>query len=182
MPVSVHAKLMKTRFLVSLAVLLLEGVGLAGQSGSSTQSAPPESQQPAVTFRAEVNYVEVDARVMDAQGRFVANLQPDEFELFEDGKPQKVTAFSLVNIPVERESRPLFAKKVIERDVATNIAGYDGRVYLIGNALVNEFLTARDWPGGAAKAVVLIGVMLIAISLYLWFVNRGRRTRDVSLV
>jgi spermidine/putrescine transport system permease protein len=65
--------------------------------------------------------------------------------------------------------------------VIPQILGY-GRVYLIGNALVNEFLTARDWPGGAAKAVVLIGVMLIAISAYLWFVNRGRRTREVSLV
>jgi spermidine/putrescine transport system permease protein len=47
---------------------------------------------------------------------------------------------------------------------------------------VNEFLTARDWPGGSAKAVVLIVVMLIAISVYLWFVNRGRRTREVSVV
>jgi spermidine/putrescine transport system permease protein len=65
--------------------------------------------------------------------------------------------------------------------VIPQILGY-GRVYLIGNALVNEFLTARDWPGGAAKAVVLIAVMLIAISAYLWFVNRGRRTREVSLV
>jgi spermidine/putrescine transport system permease protein len=65
--------------------------------------------------------------------------------------------------------------------VIPQILGY-GRVYLIGNALVNEFLTARDWPGGAAKAVVLILVMLIAISVYLWFTNRGRRTREVSVV
>jgi spermidine/putrescine transport system permease protein len=65
--------------------------------------------------------------------------------------------------------------------VIPQILGY-GRVYLIGNALVNEFLTARDWPGGAAKAVVLILVMMIAISVYLWFVNRGRRTREVSVV
>ena len=65
--------------------------------------------------------------------------------------------------------------------VIPQILGY-GRVYLIGNALVNEFLTSRDWPGGAAKAVVLIAVMLVAISVYLWFVNRGRRTREVSLV
>jgi spermidine/putrescine transport system permease protein len=65
--------------------------------------------------------------------------------------------------------------------VIPQILGY-GRVYLVGNALVNEFLTARDWPGGAAKAVVLIAVMMIAISAYLWFVNRGRRTREVNLV
>jgi spermidine/putrescine transport system permease protein len=65
--------------------------------------------------------------------------------------------------------------------VIPQILGY-GRVYLIGNALVNEFLTARDWPGGAAKAVSLIILMLVAISFYLWFVNRGRKSRDVSIV
>jgi spermidine/putrescine transport system permease protein len=65
--------------------------------------------------------------------------------------------------------------------VIPQILGY-GRVYLVGNALVNEFLTARDWPGGAAKAVVLIFVMMIAITVYLWFVNRGRQTREVSVV
>jgi spermidine/putrescine transport system permease protein len=65
--------------------------------------------------------------------------------------------------------------------VIPQILGY-GRVYLIGNALVNEFLTARDWPGGAAKAVSLIILMLVAITFYLWFVNRGRRGRDVSIV
>jgi spermidine/putrescine transport system permease protein len=65
--------------------------------------------------------------------------------------------------------------------VIPQILGY-GRTYLIGNALVNEFLTARDWPGGAAKAVTLIIVMLVAISFYLWFVNRGRRDREVSIV
>jgi spermidine/putrescine transport system permease protein len=65
--------------------------------------------------------------------------------------------------------------------VIPQILGY-GRVYLIGNALVNEFLTARDWPGGAAKAVTLIILMLVAITLYLWFVSRGRRGREVSIV
>src|SRR5262245_39596831 len=65
--------------------------------------------------------------------------------------------------------------------VIPQILGY-GRVYLIGNALVNEFLTARDWPGGAAKAVTLIILMLVAITFYLWFVSRGRRGREVSIV
>ena len=44
---------------------------------------------------------------------------------------QKVDAFSFINIPVERQARPLFAKAPIERDVADNITGYDGRVYVI---------------------------------------------------
>lgn len=60
------------------------------------------------------------------------------------------------------------------------ILGY-GRTFLIGNALVLDFLEARHWPAGSAKAVVLIGVMMVSISLYLWFLNRGRKVREVSV-
>jgi spermidine/putrescine transport system permease protein len=59
--------------------------------------------------------------------------------------------------------------------------GY-GKTFLIGNALVLDFLEARNWPLGAAKAVILIGIMLVTISLYVWFLNRGRRVRDVSVL
>ena len=33
-----------------------------------------------------------------------------------------------------------------------------------------------------AKAVTLIILMLVAITFYLWFVSRGRRGREVSIV
>jgi spermidine/putrescine transport system permease protein len=61
------------------------------------------------------------------------------------------------------------------------ILGY-GRTFLIGNALVLDFLEARHWPAGSAKAVGLIAVMMITITLYLWFLNRGRKTREVSVL
>jgi spermidine/putrescine transport system permease protein len=61
------------------------------------------------------------------------------------------------------------------------ILGY-GRVFLIGNQLVDNFLQARDWPIGSARAVLLIIIMLISITFYLWYSSRGRRTRDESLL
>ncbi len=73
-------------------------LGQAAQAPPVTPDTDP-NQQPAITFRTEVNYVEVDARVLDAQGRFVTGLAPGDFQLFEDGKPQKVTVFSLVHLP-----------------------------------------------------------------------------------
>ena len=73
--------------------------GVAGVAGQGQQPAAP-AEQPGVTFRAEVNYVEVDARVVDAQGKFVPGLTPADFQVLEDGKPQQVTVFSLVNLPV----------------------------------------------------------------------------------
>src|SRR5687768_10202399 len=116
------------RFLFALlaSVTLPNGTLLAQGQGQ-----PPAPQQPPLTFRAEVNYVEVDARVLDQQGKFITGLKPEDFEVLEDGKPQKVTAFSLVNIPLERVERPLFASRPVEPDVRNNLQGADGRIYLI---------------------------------------------------
>jgi spermidine/putrescine transport system permease protein len=61
------------------------------------------------------------------------------------------------------------------------ILGY-GRVFLIGNQLVLQFLESRNWPEGAARAVVLILIMLVSVIFYLWFANRGRKTREVSVI
>jgi VWFA-related protein len=105
---------------------------LAAQGGASTQQpAGAAVEQPGVTFRAEVNYVEVDARVLDAQERFVADLSAADFQVLEDGKPQQITVFARVNIPVERAVRPLFAERPVEPDVQTNESSFSGRVYLL---------------------------------------------------
>jgi spermidine/putrescine transport system permease protein len=65
--------------------------------------------------------------------------------------------------------------------VIPQILGY-GQVFTMGNALVLRFLESRNWPSGAAQAVALIVVMIITITVYLWYLNRGRRDRDVSVI
>ncbi len=123
---------MLRKTLPACALALALSAQVAGQSASQTPApAQDPNQQPPVTFKAEVNYVEVDARVLDAQGKFVAGLAPSDFEVLEDGKPQKVSIFALVHLPVERAERPLFASKPIEADVQTNQRVNEGRVYLI---------------------------------------------------
>jgi VWFA-related protein len=91
----------------------------------------PQAPQPPVTFRVEVNYVEIDAVVTDAQGNFVRNLTKDDFRIVEEGKPQALTAFSMVDIPVERADPPLFAKTAIVPDVVSNRQAFEGRVFVI---------------------------------------------------
>jgi VWFA-related protein len=54
-------------------------------------------QQPA--FRSGVEMLEVDARVFDRDGRFVADLTLDDFEVLEDGKRQTIRTFFLVGTP-----------------------------------------------------------------------------------
>ncbi|MGE3273562.1 MAG: VWA domain-containing protein [Vicinamibacterales bacterium] len=116
----------------TLALVAAAAVALAARQAPAPAQAPSEPpQQPPVVFRAEVNYVEVDARVLDATGAFVPGLSADDFTVLEDGKPQKVSVFSLVNIPVERAERPLFRSAPIEPDVQTNVGGVTGRVYLL---------------------------------------------------
>ena len=64
--------------------------------------AAPLAQQPApsATFQVQVDFVDIDAVVTDERGNFVAGLTKDDFELLDDGKPQEISAFSLVDIPV----------------------------------------------------------------------------------
>jgi len=83
--------------------------------------------------------------------------------------PGVITGSILVFIPMSGEY------------VIPNILGY-GRVFTVGSALVLRFLEARDWPVGSAQAVVLVAIMLISVTFYVWFINRGRRSRDVSML
>ena len=104
--------------LMGLIVLLAGAALTAGQA-----PAPPRrsrrrraAQQPP-TFKVRVDYVEVDAVVTDRQGQLVRDLKKEDFQVLEDGKSQAITAFTLVDIPVERADRPLFAAAPIEPDV-----------------------------------------------------------------
>jgi VWFA-related protein len=106
---------------------------------SARQSPPQPADQPDVRFKVEINYVEVDAVVTDAQGTFVRDLRPGDFEVLEDGKPQEVTAFSLVDLPIERADRPLFSPPSVVPDVRSNAREFNGRIYLL---LLDDLHTA----------------------------------------
>ena len=101
----------------------------------------PAPQQPPVTFKVEVNYVEVDASVTDAQGHFVRGLTKDDFHVVEEGVPQKLSAFSMVDIPVERVDPPLYSSKPIPADVVSNRTPFEGRVFVI---VIDDLNTRMD--------------------------------------
>jgi VWFA-related protein len=48
-------------------------------------------------FKVSIDLVNMDVIVRNAQDRFVADLTKDDFEVFEDGVKQEVTAFTLVH-------------------------------------------------------------------------------------
>ena len=57
-----------------------------------------------------------------------------------------------------------------------------GKVFFIGNAMVDLFLQSRNWPFGAAIAVTLVSIMLIVVTMYMRISRRGHTGRDESLM
>ena len=55
------------------------------------------AQSDGPVIRVTVDLVQVDAVVTDSQGRHVTGLKPEDFQILEDGKPQKITHFSYVS-------------------------------------------------------------------------------------
>lgn len=54
-----------------------------------------------------------------------------------------------------------------------------GKVFFVGNALVDLFLQSRNWPFGSALAMTLVAMMLLIIGVYLKLVARyGGRPAD----
>jgi spermidine/putrescine transport system permease protein len=57
-----------------------------------------------------------------------------------------------------------------------------GKVFFIGNALVDLFLQSRNWPFGAAVAVALVAIMFVTIYIYMRFVLGKTDQRRAALV
>jgi spermidine/putrescine transport system permease protein len=58
-----------------------------------------------------------------------------------------------------------------------------GKVFFVGNALVDLFLQSRNWAFGSAVAVMLILVMLVTVTIYMRLISRLSATReDVSIM
>jgi VWFA-related protein len=68
----------------------------AGQQPAQGQPQTGDPQQP--VFRAGINFVRVDVIITDRNGNQIADLQPADFDVIEDGKPQKIETFKLVKL------------------------------------------------------------------------------------
>ena len=58
-------------------------------------------QQPPPVVRSFVNEVLVPVVVLDAQGHAVGNLTKDDFQVFDNGKPQTITGFTIIKRATE---------------------------------------------------------------------------------
>jgi VWFA-related protein len=77
-----------------LCALVLLGTLVATASAQNTQnSGGQQEDQSLETLKVDVNVVQLFFNVKDKKGGLIPNLTKDDFEIFEDGKPQTVKYF-----------------------------------------------------------------------------------------
>ena len=86
---------MKRKLLLYLLLILAVIATSYGQQSNSSEKQKP-SQQEEYVVKLGTTLVQIDAVVTDKNGRHVADLRPDEFEILQDGRPQKITNFSYI--------------------------------------------------------------------------------------
>src|SRR5829696_5863949 len=101
---------MRRALALTLALLLASAHAPAQTPAPARQTPAPPAQQPQPSqtpmpeagsdeddvVRITTNLVQFDAVVTDKQGRHVADLRPEEFEVYLDGKRQEITNFAFV--------------------------------------------------------------------------------------
>jgi len=141
--------------LLGLVVLLVIGTS-AQEPARPTQSPPPEAQAgqpPAGTdaagqpvFRTGINFVRVDVIATDKSGVPVTDLSLNDFEVFEDGKPQAVETFRLIKVDAVA---PEYTTRTIRtrEDEETAAADENARIFVFFlddyNVRLNTAMAAR---------------------------------------
>jgi VWFA-related protein len=126
------------------------------------QVAPkPEAQPSLPTLRITVTLVQVDAVVTDSHGRHVPNLAAGDFELLQDGVPQKISYFSYVPAPEPLPPAPpaLTPKPIAPDQVKRTVAlvvddlalSFDS-IVRVRNAL-RQYIEREMQPGDLAAIV-----------------------------
>src|SRR5258706_6164224 len=85
------------------------------QQQNQQQPPPADPTQPPV-FRTGINFVRVDVIISDKAGNPVADLTQADFDVTEDGKPQKIDTFKLVKLDGGRADSMYTPPKEIRTD------------------------------------------------------------------
>jgi VWFA-related protein len=111
-------RITRIRWLFVIVVTLVVFVSAREPSAVSAvqQPAPTQAQQRPV-FRGGTHFVRVDAYPLE-NGKIVEGLKPEDFQILEDGKPQKVESFDFI-----RFDTPL--PETERRDPISQQAGFD---------------------------------------------------------
>ncbi len=124
---------------------------------------------PLMVFPLYVSLERLDKRLIEASKDLGANRLRTFFQVtLPLTAPGLVSGALLVFIPMMGEY------------IIPSILG-GGKIYFVGNALVDLYLQSRNWPLGSAAAIGLIGLVVLTATVYLRL-TRVSSQRDVSLL
>src|SRR5208337_2271448 len=95
--------------------ILLAVWGAAAQQPPPDQTDEVSTHDTPATFRTKVNLVLVPVVIRDRQGRVIGDLRKEDFQLFDNGKPQTISSFSVETLasqtvePVKTETAPVMS-------------------------------------------------------------------------
>jgi VWFA-related protein len=135
----------------------------------SLSSIAGHAQSP--TFRAETTAVQLPVRVLDAKGMFVTDLTAADIEVLEDGVPQTISDFTLVDLEARAKRAPTVPATPTGALSIPQLEKLEGRMYVFliddyhlnvlhtprAKQLVRSFISDRMTPGDAAAVVVASG-------------------------
>ena len=117
---------MKVKLLLVWTLLFSLVISTFGQQSSTTNEQKPQQpdaakqESPAKkddAVKISVTLVQVDVTVTDSKGRPVSDLKAEDFEVYEDGRPQKITNFSKISVQPKPESAaPVITAKPPEKN------------------------------------------------------------------
>jgi VWFA-related protein len=88
-------------FILKVAALMLVAIPTFAQD-IKPRPTPPDTD----VVKISTNLIQVDVTVTDSKGKAIADLRPDEIEIFENGEKQKITAFTFVSGGRAVEGKP----------------------------------------------------------------------------
>ena len=86
-------RISQIKFLGPAGMVLFCLMGMPSAQFISSSQAQNRNADQRSSIRVDVNLVGVIASVLDQNNRPVPDLQPDQFEIYEEGKPQKIEVF-----------------------------------------------------------------------------------------
>ena len=158
---------------VVFVTMVLTATGTAQQPPDSPQAsdAPAQAtdrssdgQIPQPVFRAEINFVRVDAIVTDDDDNPVLDLTVEDFEIYEDDTLQQIESFELIQLTGEPDPRlPPPSKIVNENDQDREAARSDSRIFVF---FLDEYhVRATNAMRMMAPLVEFVETQLVATDL-----------------
>ena len=143
----------------ALLAAIVTAVPAQERPATPSQAAPATQQPPAnpvgpdgqPIFRTGINTVRVDVIVTDNKGNPVTDLKLGDFEIAEDGKPQKPDTFRLVKI--DTETQPTYTQRGIRtrNDEESAAADENSRIFAF---FLDDYHVMRDSSMVMRKPVI----------------------------